>query len=172
MMELTYQNVEFYVKDNSSNPISNATLVYDNNTLTTDSNGYVITQSVTGGTYSYILSATGFLPDSGNITIGNNDTIINLILYVDTSGVNEIYNDISIKLYPNPVEDILQISFENYTSKSKLIEVISLTGQLIKSYKTSEQSFSIDMSCMNKGFYFISISDDNNIKKTFKIIRR
>ena len=171
MSELTYQNVEFYVKDNSNNPINNALLVYDNNTLTTDSNGYVITQSVTGWTYSYNLSATGFLPDSGNITIGNNDTIINLTLYVDTTGINEIYDDISIKLYPNPVEDILQISFENYKSKFKMIEVISLTGQVIKSYKTCEQSFSIDMTGINKGLYFIRIYDDNNIKKIFKIIR-
>ncbi|MCF8298061.1 MAG: leucine-rich repeat protein [Saprospiraceae bacterium] len=171
MMKLTYQNVEFYVKDNSNNPISNATLVYDNNTLTTDLNGYIITQSVSGGTYSYVLSAPGFLADSGNITIANNDTIINLILYVDTTGINEIYDDISIKLYPNPVEDILQISFENYLSKFKIIEVISVTGQTIKSYKTIEQSFTIDMSGISKGLYFISISDENNIKKTFKVIR-
>ena len=171
MSELTYQNVEFYVKDNSNNPINNATLVYDNNTLTTDSNGYVITQLVTGSTYSYILSAPGFIPDSGNITIGNNDTIIYFTLLVDDTDINEIYDDMSIKLYPNPVEDILQISFENYIRKFKMIEVISLSGQIIKSYKTSEQSFSIDMTGINKGLYFIRIYDDNNIKKTFKIIR-
>jgi hypothetical protein len=171
MSELTFQNVEFFVKDNSNNPINNATLVYDNNTFTTDSNGYAITQSVTGGTYSYVLSAPGFLPDSGNITIGNNDTIIYFTLLVDTTYINEIYDDISIKLYPNPVEDILQISFENCISKFKMIEVISLSGQNIKSYKTSGQSFSIDMNGIKKGFYFIRICDDNNMIKTFKIIR-
>ena len=171
MLELTWQNVEFYVKDNLNNPINNATLVCDNNTLTTDSNGYVSTELVTGWTYPYVLSAPGFITDSGNIAIGNNDTIIYLTLLVDTNDINEIEGEMSIKLYPNPVKDILQISFGNYSSKFKTIEVISLSGQVIKSNKTSRQSFSMDMTGINKGLYFIRIYGDNSIKKTFKIIR-
>lgn len=171
LSELTYQKVEFYVNDNLNNPINNATLIYDNTTLTTDSNGYAVTQSVSGGIYTYHLSAPGFLPDSGSITLGINDTILYLTLFVDTTGINGIYADMSVKLYPNPVQDLLQISFEDYSGNFKMIEVISISGQIIRSYKTSEQSFSIDMSGINKGLYFVRIYDDAEAIKTFKIIR-
>jgi len=52
-----------------------------------------------------------------------------------------------------------------------MIEVINVSGQTIISYKTSEQSFGIDMTEIDKGLYFIRIYADNYIKKTFKIIR-
>ncbi|MFO7573872.1 MAG: leucine-rich repeat domain-containing protein [Bacteroidales bacterium] len=173
MSELTYQNVEFYVFyfiSNLSYPINNATVFVDNTTLTTDPNGYTVKQLVTGYTYHYVSYAQYFIPVQGNITIGNNDTTIYITL-ISSLDINETYAETSIKLYPNPVEDILQISFENYPGEEKLIEVISLSGQIIKSYKTSEQTISIDMTGINKGLYFIRIYDDNNIKKTFKVIR-
>ncbi len=171
LSELTYQHVEFYVKDNSNNPIDNASLVIDNNTFTTDANGYAATQLVTGWTYSYILSASGFIPDTGNITTGNNDTTIYLTLLVDTTDINDLYADKSIQLYPNPVEDILHIRFENDIIPSKRIEVLCSSGQVIKSYKTSGQSFSLDMTKIRQGLYFIRIYDDHTILKTYKIIK-
>jgi hypothetical protein len=170
LAELTYQKVEFYVNDSASNPIHNATLLIDNTTLTTNPNGFAIMQLVTGWTYSYVLSAIGFLSDTGNITIGNNDTIIYLTLAIDATDIHEVDDNMAITLYPNPVEAILQISFGNYTGKSKMIEVISLSGQTIKSYETSGRTFSLDMTGINKGLYFIRISDDTNRMKSFKII--
>lgn len=171
MSKLTYQNVEFHVADYSGNPIDSATLVIDNDTLITDSNGFAITQLITGFTYPYFLSAPGFISGSGYITIANYDTTIYFALPFDTTGINEVSGEMSINLYPNPVKDILQISFENSISGFKMIEVISFSGQIIKSFKTSDQLFSIDMTGINKGLYFIRIYDDNNIIKTFKIIR-
>lgn len=170
MTQLTFQSVEFFVKDNANNPISNATLVIDNDTLTTDANGYTATQLVTGYSCPYDLSAPGFLPVSGTITIGNNDTTIYLTLLLDTTDINEIYAETSIRLYPNPVNDILQISFGDNATGHRRIELISLSGQVIKSYKTSGQSFSIDMAGINKGLCFVRIYDDNDHMKTFKII--
>ncbi len=172
MLELTYQNVEIYVIDDSNNPVKNATLIIDNNTLTPDTNGYAVTQLVTGWSYPYILSAPGYISDTGNITIGNNDTIIYLTLDIDASDINDIQGDMSVKLYPNPVEDILHINFENHLSRNKMIEVMSLSGRVIRTYQTNGQSFSVDMSGFCSGLYFIRIYDDNISTKTFKVIRK
>lgn len=172
MSLLTYQNVGFYVKDIFTHPVNQATIVIDNSTLTTDTNGYAVTQLVTGWTYPYVLSAPGFLPDSGNITIGNNDTTLYFSLHVDTTAIHEVVEDISIKLYPNPVGDVLTITFENDPGKLKTIEIISSSGQVMKSHETGGMSVSIDMTGMNKGLYLIRIYDDNNLMKTGKIIRR
>lgn len=169
MSELTWQNVGFYVKDNANNPIHNATLVCDHDTLTTDPNGFASMQLVTGATYPYILSAPGLISDTGSITIGNNDTTIYFILHY--TDINEIDDAMTITLYPNPVADHLQIRFENDRSLFKMIEVISLSGQIIESHKTSGQSFSIDMTGLHQGLYFIRIYDDCNLMKNFKILR-
>jgi hypothetical protein len=169
---LTYQKVEFYVKDNANNPIHNANLlIYNHNTFTTDATGYAMTQLVTGYTYPYDLSAPGFISVSGFLNIGNHDTIIYLSLLNDTTDIHEIDDDMSINLYPNPVIDILHIRFESDQNSVKLIEVISLSGQIIKRIITSEQAIRLDMTDLNKGLYFIRISDGHRMKTTEPIIR-
>jgi len=170
--KLTYQTVEFYVHDNGSQPIHNATLVLNNDTLTTDANGYLTTQWVSGSTNTYVLTASGFLPLSGSITIANHDTIIYFTLLNDTTGIYEIDDALTITLYPNPVEDLLHIRFEQDHGNLKQIELISLSGQIMQSEKTSAPFVTIDVTSMKRGLYFIRIMDDYGRIRTYKVVRR
>ena len=77
----------------------------------------------------------------------------------------QIFESDSIKIYPNPVNDILNISGR---SEKYNIEIYSLTGQ--KLYQDLNVS-KIDMSLYSDGIYIIKISDQNSTstKRVIKI---
>ena len=71
------------------------------------------------------------------------------------------------RIYPNPVHDLLTISFkelEEYT-----IEINSLNGQVLYRAKTSASSFQIDLSSFPRGLYLINIRT-NEFVNTKKIL--
>lgn len=75
----------------------------------------------------------------------------------------------SVRVYPNPAKDLLNIS--NVNSKSNYI-VRNLLGSLLFS-GTVTQSTQLDISHLSNGVYFIEISDYNNemTKKVVKFIK-
>ncbi len=80
-------------------------------------------------------------------------------------------NNIDIKLYPNPVNDILNIRIDNEMTEQFYIYVIDTKGSIL--YKnTVEKQGSIDLSGFQTGIYLLRISDKKGIfNKTYKIIK-
>ena len=77
-------------------------------------------------------------------------------------GLDSVSKD-SFKLYPNPVEDYLNIDSSNTVIKN--IEVFNILGKKIYSTNSSD---SLDMSTYSAGIYFVKIN--NTI--TFKILKK
>lgn len=80
--------------------------------------------------------------------------------------------DISkIKIYPNPVSNILYVDLE----KSKIVEfkIFSVTGQQLWSQQIGSEAFlNIDLSAINNGFYYLVGYDKyGNIRSTDKVIK-
>ena len=79
-----------------------------------------------------------------------------------------------IKVYPNPVDDFLKVSFEIEESNSYIVTIYSISGQTmnINNYKnlTRSDTYSYDFSSHPKGLYLIKIqSVDGQYFRTFKI---
>jgi len=73
-----------------------------------------------------------------------------------TTGIIET-NDITVTLYPNPVEDVL---FINTTGNSEItIQIMNLSGQVLR---ISTQR-TVDVSDLPKGVYFASVNVDGKI---------
>lgn len=80
-----------------------------------------------------------------------------------------------IKVYPNPVTDILNIELFGEKARTFRIELITISGMMIKSEKIDFsgaywklQEIAVDN--LSKGLYFVRIiSDDGVINRTFKI---
>lgn len=70
---------------------------------------------------------------------------------------NQKYN-----IYPNPVENSLNINSDNSDEKS--ITIYSISGQLIKSLKTTDENLSIDVFQLSSGTYILNI---NNVPYKF-----
>ena len=73
-----------------------------------------------------------------------------------------------IKLYPNPVIDILNISSTTTITK---IEVVNMLGQMVFSKSLNEMETTIDMDRYAAGAYIVLVSSDDKFQ-TFKVIKK
>ena len=83
-------------------------------------------------------------------------------------GYNE--NEISKKiiLYPNPVSNYFTLS-----ANTNKVEILSLTGQLIKCYKSNFSSESqFEISDLNNGIYLVKVTDTNERETTLKLVKQ
>ncbi|MEC4004735.1 T9SS type A sorting domain-containing protein [Flavobacterium sp. SUN052] len=81
---------------------------------------------------------------------------------------NESFVFNEIKMYPNPVTDILNISNTEVMSK---VEVIDMLGRTLSSKTINDLETKIEMSNLPTGTYLIQVTIDNVIK-TFKVIKK
>jgi hypothetical protein len=69
------------------------------------------------------------------------------------------FNTSGMKLYPNPVRNILNVSLKNL----KAIEVYNVTGQLLLSSKTSGDSHTLNVESLKSGIYILKAIDGSGI---------
>ena len=91
----------------------------------------------------------------------------NVVFIPCTLGITGIKHQM-MSIYPNPVCDLLNI--ETSLHGPKTIEITSLNGQLLYNVKLEGSSLQIDISTLQQGLYFITISSRDYFK-TIKIIK-
>lgn len=94
------------------------------------------------------------------------DATINIILRV---GMDEIDAN-SIEIFPNPVDDVLNITLSGGFELESVYRIISSTGECVKngSVQLNALQQGIDVSDLKNGLYFIELSSsDNKIVKKF-----
>ncbi|UHO39641.1 T9SS type A sorting domain-containing protein [Chryseobacterium capnotolerans] len=74
-----------------------------------------------------------------------------------------------LKVYPNPVQDILTIS---YDQKILFVTVYNASGQLILTKAINDTKGTIDASGFVSGVYLVKINAINDFVKTVKVIKR
>lgn len=72
-----------------------------------------------------------------------------------------------LNYYPNPVKDILNIS---YINEITAVSVYNLLGQEVATKSVNETLANIDMSQLAKGTYLVKVTSDNLVK-TIKVIK-
>ena len=81
--------------------------------------------------------------------------------------------DSSIIAYPNPVENILNITFENPIAGNFAASLYSIDGKLIKNVNNSNQkTLKIDMEGMNAGIYIVKYFLDSTYLSSQQIIKK
>ena len=92
-------------------------------------------------------------------------------MYVDdinidnSTGINEIENDEQFSVYPNPVNNNLQIYFTAKSNSKINIELINALGKTVKSemYETAMGGIlSMNVSAVANGVYFLRINENGN----------
>jgi endonuclease I len=105
------------------------------------------------------------------ITINNVEDLAGNVMEIDetdfsheSSGINDLFNNTNISIYPNPASGyfILNIPPLNNLDKELLLSINNLSGQtIIKKYYTIQRggnNFIINTSMIDKGMYIIKIS--------------
>jgi len=118
-------------------------------------------------------SKAGYKPQFEEVDIS---TTIDLDLKAITiSGnevaVNDANNENILHVSPNPVSDVLSITFEHQVEEEMQIAMISITGQIIYTATTSEAVHTIDVSRYAAGIYILRVKVGDKIY-TEKVIRK
>ena len=114
----------------------------------------------TPGNFTVNLTVTG---TGGSTT----ETKIDYILI--PVGINHAGSG-SIKIYPNPATNKLQIKFETPAKRS--LTIFDANGKPCITAETDVMEFSVDISKLNNGIYLINITENNHTIKEVKIIKR
>lgn len=80
------------------------------------------------------------------------------------TGINSITKNNSVKIYPNPANDVVHIVRNTKTNAS--LAVINTLGQVVLTKELTKESESINISELQSGIYFLNI--DGSIKKIIK----
>jgi photosystem II stability/assembly factor-like uncharacterized protein len=83
-------------------------------------------------------------------------------------GISDVSTD-QIRLYPNPTND--KITIQAMAPGDYLMEIFSMNGQIILSRDFSGPTHQIDLSSLQKGFYFITVRSRDHVR-TEKIIKQ
>jgi glycosidase len=87
---------------------------------------------------------------------------------LSTLGNNEIEAAKAITLSPNPTSNNFTLS-----ANTTKVEIYSITGQLVKSYKSNFSTESqFEISDLNNGIYLVKVTDTNDRESTLKLVKQ
>lgn len=168
--------VEANATANFNSTVSNLSDVSFTNT-STDAVGY--TWDFGDGTPSTEANPTHTYSSNGTYNVqlvsthanGCTDTITKTIT-IDLLGLAVNTMNASIQLYPNPVDEVLFIN--NSKMENLTIQVVDINGRLI--YNTNkymnDAMIEIPTQKWNKGMYFLTLTSENGLQATLKLIRK
>jgi len=104
--------------------------------------------------------------DSGDDAVWDFINSFGKITLKGISGVSEKYADVAVTTYPNPVNNVLNVSAKNMNTLS----IMNLVGQQVLVMNDVNDQVSVDVSNMNPGIYFVVITNNKGEKGTQKII--
>ena len=106
--------------------------------------------------FRYIVTSTYCPSDTAYVTI-----ILNNCLGVDENGVDAMI------VFPNPVLDVVTIQNLNIEGDA-VIELLDVNGKLVLSNQVANLTgnYTIDMSNVESGVYFIKVTSDSAVQKT------
>ena len=80
------------------------------------------------------------------------------------------YPGTGINLFPNPFTDEITIDLFNDKGVLSFIDIYSLNGKKVKSFKTTKSEFVIDKKVVKPGVYLYNVTQDSEVVQTGKII--
>ena len=87
-----------------------------------------------------------------------------------TTGLNETGINLNLSAFPNPTTNYLMLQIDNY-DKALSYQLYDISGKLIESNTVVANSTTIKMEQMQTGTYFLKVTQNNTLVKTFKIIK-
>lgn len=86
----------------------------------------------------------------------------------DASLSSDLFDNSSFIVYPNPVKDVLNIS---YATEISSVRVINMIGQEVLSKNVNATSSQVDMSQLSAGTYIVNVTLGETIK-TLKVVKQ
>lgn len=87
------------------------------------------------------------------------------------TGLDEMGINLNFFAYPNPTRDLLILEVENSKGQSFSYHLYDMQGKLLENKKIVESSSPINMESLSSSTYFLKVTDNQTIVKTFRIIK-
>ena len=108
---------------------------------------------------------------SGNYHSGSKMWVDNISFSYNMTGEKEYLMNYSLRVYPNPTNDVINIDLLD-PSKISHLSLLDINGKLVKRINSSETNLSLNMSSYPKGIYFINVQGpDYPIYNTIRIYK-
>lgn len=95
-----------------------------------------------------------------------NNLFVDNITVEGKSGVNEVEYVDAIRVFPNPTNDVVTLSFNAEKSNDMVIQITDLTGKIINQTQfetiTGKNDFTTDVTSLTAGTYFINLVDGSS----------
>jgi hypothetical protein len=142
-----------------------------------------------------MLQAQNAIPATGGNATGSGGSVsytIGQVVYTTNSGTNgsavqgvqqpyeisivtgiEEAKDISLEIvvYPNPAEDFIKLKIKNYEFQNLRYQLYNVNGSLLQDNKVEGNETDITLQTLVPATYFLKVTDNNKVVKTFKIIK-
>lgn len=87
------------------------------------------------------------------------------------TAVEDFLQELAVRVFPNPVSDILHVEAEDATQKMG-VKLFDLTGKQLQAQPSFFQSTTLDFSTYARGTYYLQLTDGNGKPiKTFNILK-
>jgi hypothetical protein len=146
-------------------------------------NGAMLSAAQTGATYKWLdcNNANAIIPNETNqsftptqngsyavmVTISSCNKTSDCVS-IDFTGIDELVKN-GLKIFPNPVRDVLNVSWENSSIQS--MTITDTQGRKLLYLNKPDNNFaSFDLSAFARGMYFLQL-ETNGKKEHFKVIK-
>ena len=124
----------------------------------------------TGGSSSYTVGQVVYTTNTG--TNGSVAQGLQQPYEISTTvGINETTIQLELSVYPNPTTNYLQLKVESEKLENLNFQLIDLQGKVIENKKVTATTSTINLESLRKATYFLTVTDNNQLIKTFKIIK-
>ena len=93
--------------------------------------------------------------------------------YVITA-VEDLRTDINIFVYPNPTMDFILVDLSTFVASERPASVLTITdinGKVLHQAKVTNAVEQLDLSNYTSGVYFLTVEQESQLIKSFKIIK-
>ncbi|MCX6235442.1 MAG: PKD domain-containing protein [Bacteroidetes bacterium] len=164
-LEYSLSDVEVILFNQDGRPLQSAF---------TDENGHFRFTNLAFGTYRLSADVAGLYAKITSVYLTPNNPISNnteLRIYEhDTFGIGEYFNQppfISGELYPDPVQDMVNININSEKNSLTHITIVNILGQLMAkkmiTINPGTETLSIPVDNLEKGLYLLKIESGNHV---------
>jgi hypothetical protein len=131
-----------------------------------------------GATYDLVISTAGVSEASTSYYYDMTD----LTWYYTTStpmvrmnfdpsvGVNEVQDNLGLRVFPNPANEVINISLNKEVSAT--ITLLDVSGKVVRTQTLNGISTSINTASLNSGVYFVTINDGTSVSTQKVVIKK
>lgn len=123
----------------------------------------------TGGTASYSIGQLVYTTNTG--TNGSILQGVQQAFEISVTEVNESSINYGLSVYPNPANDYLTLKVKDNELSILNFQLYNIQGKLLRSEHIENKTTTIKMENLSKSTYFLKVTNNQTLIKTFKIIK-